>query len=151
MGVGKSTVGPLVAEALHLPFVDLDDAIAATAGQSCSALLRTHGEPAFRRWEVEALQRVLAAGPVCLALGGGTVHNDRARPLLAQVRVVVLSAPLETLRPRLASSDRPLAQQAEALFAARAPGYRDAGPQVDVMGCSPDEVAARVLAALETP
>ncbi len=43
MGVGKSSVGRLVAEALGMDFVDLDDTIVAEAGMDIPAIFRERG------------------------------------------------------------------------------------------------------------
>ena len=82
MGVGKSTVGPLVAERLGLPFVDLDQEIERTANATVAALFARDGEPGFRVLETRVLEAVVAGPPAVVALGGGTLHarpENRAR------------------------------------------------------------------------
>ena len=149
MGVGKSTLGPLVAQAVGLPFVDLDQELERGAGQSCASLLRSRGEAWFRSAETRALAGVLKQGPIVLALGGGTLHQAENLRLLQGTQVVVLWAPLRELLPRLDCKDRPLAAAAAELFASRASGYKEAGLLVDVSECSPVTGAARVVAAVE--
>ena len=56
---GKTSVGRGVAAALGRPFVDLDDAIAAAAGQPVPALVAAD-EPAFRQREAAALAALAA-------------------------------------------------------------------------------------------
>lgn len=148
MGVGKSTVGPIVARRLGLPFVDLDAAIVARTGRSIPALFAAEGEGAFRAAESAALSDALATPPLVIALGGGTLHQPACRLLLAEHVVVVLQAPLEALAPRLAGTGRPLAGRATELYQQRAAGYA-AHPQVDVVGRSPEAVAGAVVALWE--
>ena len=45
-GSGKSTVGRLLADRLDLPFIDLDQEIEKTAGQSIPQIMANQGEPA---------------------------------------------------------------------------------------------------------
>ena len=51
MGTGKSSVGRLVAEALHFTFLDTDTVIEARAGKSINNIFQQDGETAFRQWE----------------------------------------------------------------------------------------------------
>ena len=44
-GIGKSTVAPLLAEALGGRAVDLDDEIERRAGKPCSSVIREDGMP----------------------------------------------------------------------------------------------------------
>jgi shikimate kinase len=74
------------------------------------------------------------------------VHQAGALATLATRFVtVVLTVPWATIAERIrGDAGRPLAADAERLFAARASGYAAAGPAVDGRG-APAEVAARVL------
>ncbi len=121
---GKSTIGPLLAERLKLPFSDLDHETALTMQgahgvKSVSELFQTAGEPAFRTAECDAFARVtndaLASSGLVLALGGGTLMQDRAQATLRQLRartpvfVLLLDPPVAIMRARLEESagDRP--------------------------------------------
>ena len=55
MGSGKSTIGPRLAAALAVPFVDLDDDIEAAAGRTIADVFSNDGEAAFRDAEHAAL------------------------------------------------------------------------------------------------
>jgi shikimate kinase len=70
-GSGKSTVGPLVAAALDLPFVDLDAMIIRRTGMSVARIFGEFGEAHFRKLEREATADHLAADPSVIAPGGG--------------------------------------------------------------------------------
>ncbi|MCK6504629.1 shikimate kinase [Myxococcota bacterium] len=150
MATGKSTVGPLVAARLGVPFVDLDRAVEGAAGASVGELFAREGEAAFRARETRALREILAGPDVVLALGGGTLHHgDNLERLRARYRVVVLDLPWEDLAPRLdRGAGRPLAGGGRALWEQRRPGDLRAGTPVDVRGLAPDEVATAVLECL---
>ncbi len=106
-GVGKSTVGRALGERLGMPFVDLDDEIAAFTGLTPGDFIRTRGEDAFRACEVECLTRCLAHDGV-IATGGGVVTSAGARELLRDHRVIWLTMDTGALVSRVRGGDRPL-------------------------------------------
>lgn len=151
MGVGKSTVGPLVAVASSLAFIDLDQVISGHAGRSIPAIFRVEGEAGFRARERRALRSVLRGPAAVVALGGGAlVDAGLRREARAQARVITLSARPETLRGRLAGdTGRPLFDAGfEALLAARAAAYADADAVIPTDARSPREICAQVLEAV---
>ncbi len=78
-GAGKSTIGPRVAAALGLPFVELDERIEEEAGLGLAEIFALHGESYYRKLEGTCLARLLANGtPLLIALPGGIVHSDEA-------------------------------------------------------------------------
>jgi shikimate kinase len=148
MGAGKSTVGASLARLLGLPFVDLDRWIEDRAGRSVGEIFASDGEAGFRLREADALTSVCGDGPVVLALGGGTLHQPGNQ---AQVEgaftVFVLDVPWEALRGRIGDgTGRPLAAEAEALFAVRRAGYLAAGVAVD--GDRPVAVVVAQIASI---
>ena len=153
MGAGKSTVAPLVAGALGLGAVDLDDMVAARAGRSVSELFAAEGEDGFRAREASAVSALCMGPPVVLALGGGTLHAaDNLTRLKARFRVFVLHAEWPELEARLRADEgatRPLLGRARSLYQARLAGYLQAGTVIDVTGRSPEAVASAILSHLE--
>jgi shikimate kinase len=168
MGSGKSTVGPLLAEQLGYRFLDLDDLIEAEVGKSIETLFTTAGEVAFRDVEARILRQTAHYNPAVIALGGGALtfeHN--LQWALAQGLVVYLRASADTLLHRLrpALATRPLLcggdgqpmqgevlrLRIETLLAQREPFYQRAHLTIEVDGCSVQEIAAAVRAALPQP
>ena len=62
MGSGKTTVGELCAQELARPFVDTDDVVLTLTGMSFDEFFATHGEPAFRDIERQAVADVVEGG-----------------------------------------------------------------------------------------
>ncbi len=157
MGAGKTTVGKLLAEKVHWPFLDLDDEIVRQEDRSIAAIFQAEGEDYFRRCESETLATVLKAksAPYILAVGGGAyVHPGNAELLReAGVRSVFLDAGVEELRGRCGNRgvDRPLARDPNLfrqLYEARRSGYMAADLHIDSSGKSPQQVVEHILEVL---
>ena len=74
-GIGKSSVAPLLAEALGGRAVDLDDEIERTAGKSCTKVITEDGMPRFRALESEALAALQPTPAlIVVSTGGGTTR-----------------------------------------------------------------------------
>jgi len=114
-GSGKSTVGPLVAESLDLPFEDLDAVIIRRTGMPVVRIFGEFGEAHFRRLERETTAEKLAAPPSVIAPGGGWAAQpgnleearDRALFFLLQVDPVIAleRAGRGAVRPLLAGGE----------------------------------------------
>jgi len=110
MGVGKSSVGRRLANALNLPFRDADSEVEAAAGRSVADIFTDLGEEAFREGERRVISRLLDQEPHVLATGGGAFMNDQTRELIKSKAVSVwLKADLDVLARRVSRKDtRPL-------------------------------------------
>ena len=155
MGAGKSSVGRLLARRLGRCFVETDDLITAREGRAIPEIFRTHGETRFRELEAEAVEALREKSGEVVATGGGLpCREGRMQTLRALGTVVWLRGDLGELvaRARRAGARPMLAErtaaEVEALYRAREPYYRAAHLSVDTTGLGPDQVVARVLAAL---
>ncbi|MCL7427898.1 MULTISPECIES: shikimate kinase [unclassified Streptomyces] len=156
MGVGKSTVGQLLAERLGVGYRDTDDDIVAEQGRAIAEIFVDEGEPAFRAIEKRAVLRALAEHQGVLALGGGAVLDEDTRTALTGQRVVYLSMDVEeavkrtglnAARPLLAVNPR---KQWRELMEARRHLYEQiATAVVATDGRTPEEVTRAALDALE--
>ncbi|MEE3331982.1 MAG: shikimate kinase [Myxococcota bacterium] len=154
MGAGKSTLGPIVARALGRPFVDTDEVVVQTAGQSVQAIFESEGERGFRERERAAIVEVAKQGAV-VSLGGGAIAQPGAPQRLAALGTVVyLRAGLATLMTRIGDgSQRPMLsgmspdereQRIAELLAERAPAYESAQLVVDVDTLEVDSIAEQI-------
>jgi shikimate kinase len=138
MGTGKTTVGRLVAQRLHLALVDSDAEIEKRAGRTIAEIFATQGEEVFRRMEREFIDGGHPAHDCVVSCGGGLVLQEGVIPRLRERGVIIcLMARAETIlrrtetnrnRPLLEAAD-PLARIRE-LIEQREPIYRSAGTQV---------------------
>jgi len=110
MGVGKSSVGRRLANALAVPFRDADAEVEAAAGRSISDIFSELGEAAFREGERRVIARLLDQPPHVLATGGGAFMNPETRKLIKSRAVSVwLKTDLDVLARRIARKNtRPL-------------------------------------------
>ncbi|MER5553377.1 3-dehydroquinate synthase [Streptomyces sp. NPDC002793] len=158
MGVGKSTVGELLAERLGTTYRDTDADVVATAGKSIPDIFFDEGEERFRALERQAVLDAVDGHTGVLALGGGAVLDAETRALLAGRPVVYLSMDvdeavrrvgLNTARPLLAVNPR---RQWRELMDARRPLYEEvAVATVATDARTPEEVAQAIIEALELP
>jgi len=159
MGVGKSSVGRLVAAELGRCFVDTDEEAQSIVGRSIVDCFQSGDEAVFREAEAMAVQQAVATGAGVIALGGGAVlRDDSLTLLLDKTLLVYLHVPWSELRdwlPQMAAT-RPLLQgktipEIHRLYLSRLSTYRRAHLQVWVRRTSAAEAARRVLRALRLP
>jgi shikimate kinase len=157
MGVGKTTVGKLLAEKLCYGFIDMDAMIEKNEGVSISDIFRLHGEPRFRQIEAELVKKLSKQDGLVIACGGGAVADPvNAEMLRSSSRMVYLTASMDEIVKRTSvDNSRPLlnvespAEEASRLYEARKPIYtRYADVSVDTTRKTPGEVVAAILEEL---
>lgn len=104
-GTGKTTLAPMLAQQLAWSLIEMDDHIAAAAGQSISEIFATFGEAAFRELESRMLQQVAASRQQVVSTGGGIVVRPENRELLRATGLVVwLTASVSVMHQRLSQA-----------------------------------------------
>lgn len=154
-GSGKSTVGPLLADTLGVPFRDVDHDIEQQTGKAISDIFVEDGEEHFRELEHHAVRAALAEHTGVLSLGGGAILDPRTREALAGHTVVwlVVSLANATRRVGLGASRPVLNFNPRAtlgyLMEQRTPLYDEVATiQFDTSDRAPREIAtelARIL------
>ncbi|MFE7339727.1 3-dehydroquinate synthase, partial [Streptomyces fimicarius] len=158
MGVGKSTVGELLAARLGTTYRDTDADVVAEAGKPIAEIFYDEGEEHFRALERRAVEAAVAGHPGVLSLGGGAVLDRATRELLAGRPVVYLSMDVDeavrrvglgAARPLLAVNPR---RQWRELMDARRHLYEEVARTVVATDeHTPEEVAQAIIDALELP
>ena len=153
-GVGKSTVGPLLAEETGRTFLDLDRVVTEKRGRTPAEILRDDGEPAFREIEAEIVDEIAISyrEDLVVATGGGTLLADGVADVIRSTGIRIrLNATSEQLAGRIAAGgeDRPLIggspqhQQISAMLRSREHLYADSDVEIDT-NRSPREVASMI-------
>ncbi len=79
MGVGKSTVGKIIAKKQGLEYVDTDDKIERKCSMKISEIFKKKGEKFFRLEEEKEVLKSLKKSNCVIALGGGGFINTTVR------------------------------------------------------------------------
>lgn len=155
MGVGKTTVGRLLAQACGLEFIDCDRELEARAGVAVATIFEIEGEAGFRRREAALLDELTQRRGIVLATGGGAVLGEDNRRILRERGLVIYlhSTVDEIARRTRRDTARPLLQTAdprariEQLLAQREPLYRETAHISFQSGsASPSKLVKRILA-----
>lgn len=154
-GVGKSTVGVLLAKRLKLAFVDTDIYIQTREGKSLQELIQLYGTSGFCDLEGNYIQTLSAAASV-IATGGSVVYMQSAMEhLQAGGQIVHLDLALNRLQQRLDDIDARgvvigPGQKLGDLYAERKPLYaKYADITIATDGLFPDQVVGQIIQLLK--
>ena len=157
MGVGKSTVGKILAARLQYSFVDLDLFIEDREGMSVPSIFSSKGETIFRELEQSAVLELLKEDKKIIALGGGSLENPNInKRIRTSALLIYLEAGVEFLYERLRheKKDRPLIAGIEedqlhafisSHLALRENNYQKAQLKINVENKSPEEIAGFLI------
>ena len=156
MGVGKSSVGKLLAEKLSLTFYDTDKMVEKEMGMDVPEIFETRGESFFRKKEEVIVTKILAKEKSVVALGGGAFVNPNTQKKAQNSLVICLSSSFKTFMEKLDEfrDSRPMLknktfEEIQELYDIRAACYTNCDFNLDVEGLSPEETADKILAFLK--
>lgn len=102
-GVGKSTLGVLLAKALGMAFIDTDSIIQEHEGRILQEIIDSEGVDGFLKVEERAILGVRAANTV-ISTGGSVIYSPLAMAHLKHDALTVyLDAPYEDIESRLSN------------------------------------------------
>lgn len=156
MGVGKTTVGRLLAQKLDYGFLDTDEVIVKAAGKSINQIFADESEFGFRKLETDVLSQVCAYTKLIIATGGGIVIKQENWSYLHHGLIVWLDAPVNILLKRLAEDEtRPLLQDTNpeaklrSLLEQRQSLYSQADLQITINELdTPEQIVTRILTTI---
>ncbi len=159
MGVGKSTVGKILAERLQIPYVDMDEVIEKQEQSTITDIFKHKGEAAFREIESRLLRVLLDGEPAIIATGGGVPCSDKNIKWVNEKAVsVTLVLGVDRILKRIENDDaRPLVagkskkelrKWVVEKLRVRNKYYNKGKIQVRAIG-SPQRIAARIISKLD--
>ncbi|WP_052484202.1 shikimate kinase [Bacillus sp. OxB-1] len=158
MGVGKTTIGELVAKKLYRSFIDIDKEIEKEFGMSTTDIFTIHGEKVFRDRERELIQSYCEQQKLkIISIGGGAfMHPEVREACLANCTVLYLDVSWEEWKERLdiLIENRPVLQnrnleEIEQLFHERQGAYSLNNSSLMVDDQSAEEVADHIVESLK--
>ena len=110
MGVGKTTIGKIVAKKQGFKFVDIDKNIEKKCSMKISEIFKKKGEKFFRIEEEKEVLKSLTKNNCVIALGGGAFINESIRNTILKNAISMwLDNDLITLNKRIKwNKNRPL-------------------------------------------
>lgn len=158
MGVGKTTIGRVLADSLGLEFFDSDREIEASTGADIPWIFDVEGESGFRIRETRMIEQLTQKKNIVLATGGGAVISPENRAWLkARGVVVYLRAPISQQVERTSrDKTRPLLQtpnpeqKIRELMEIREPLYQEVADMVvDTYRRNPKTVSQEICKQLK--
>lgn len=157
-GGGKSTIGPMLASELGVPFIELDYEIERIAGSSLDKIFDLFGQDTFRRAEREALNSILQEHPRFVVATGGSLVTEPAtyEHLLSSCYTVWLRAsPAEHMNRVIEQGDmRPMGSNPRAMddlmsiLSSREPLYAKADLTLNTTGKRADQSLAELMSSI---
>ena len=153
MGVGKSTLGKIVAKKLNLEFVDTDTRIEEKYLMKINAIFKKKGEKFFRLVEEKEVVKSLKKNNCVIALGGGAFLNKTIRNNILKNAVSIwLDSDLEILNKRTKwNKKRPLLDKENSkivinkLYEERKNIYKLANYKIDCADLSKENIANKII------
>lgn len=113
MGVGKTTIGELVAKKLHRDFIDIDQEIEKEYKMPTTEIFETFGEKVFREKEKQVIEHFSKQKSKIISVGGGAFLQEEIRNICLENCTVIfldLSFDLWKERISLIIESRPVLQ-----------------------------------------
>jgi shikimate kinase len=157
MGVGKTTVGKIVAKIQDMEFIDTDACIEDRCSMKIYEIFKTKSEKFFRNEEEKEVLKLLKKNNCVIALGGGAFINNTIRSsVLKNSMSIWLDANLKTLNKRTKwNKKRPLLDKSNnkkklsQLYLKRKNIYKLANHKLDCEGLNKKNIAEKIISLYE--
>ena len=153
MGVGKSTIGKILAKQLDYKFVDVDKLIEDKEGSTINFIFKNKSESYFRKIENDITLAELKKDNSVISLGGGAFLNSSIRRIAKKHSVSFwLDVPVDELIKRLKKSKkRPLllkkniSEEIKKIYFGRKKFYNEADYRIRCNSLRSEEIAKKIL------
>ena len=157
MGVGKSTIGRLIAKRLKVKFIDVDKVIERRERKSIKRIFDDNGETYFRKLEEKITLKILKNRKAIIALGGGAFMNNNIREkVLTSCTSIWLKVNLDKLIKRYKKNDRrpllarkKLDSEVKKIYRSRKKTYSLADFKINCDSMDKSEIVQKILNSYE--
>ena len=157
MGVGKTTLGKIVAKKIGLKFIDTDANIEENCSMKISEIFKRKGEKFFRLEENKEVLKSLKEINSVIALGGGAFINKTIRGNILKSAVSIwLDVALKDLNKRINwNNKRPLLNEENnlkkinKLYDERKNIYKLANHKINCNNLSKESIAKKIITLYE--
>lgn len=107
-GSGKTTIGKILSKNLGLRLIDIDKYIEKGSGRTISEIFK-ESEEAFRRLEMDAVNKFAKEKGMIISTGGGTIKNySNIKALKKNGIIIFIDRPVEDIAANVNLGKRPL-------------------------------------------
>ena len=153
MGVGKSTVGIILAKKLDYKFVDVDKLIEDKEGSTINFIFKNKSENYFRKIENDITLAKLKGYNSVISMGGGAFLNNSIRRSAKKLSTSFwLDVPIQELMKRLEKNNkRPLLlkkntkEEIKKIYFDRKKIYNEADYRIECKTLRSEEIAKKIL------
>jgi len=153
MGVGKSTIGKILAKQLNYKFVDIDKLIENKEGSTINFIFKNKSESYFRKIESDITLAELKKYNSVISMGGGAFLNNSIRKSAKKLSTSFwLDVPIDALIKRLKKNNkRPLLlekninEEVKKIYFNRKKIYNEADYRIKCDSLRSEEIAKKIL------
>ena len=153
MGVGKTTVGKIVARKQDMEFIDTDENIEKKCSMSISEIFKEKGEKFFRIEEQKEVLKSIKKNNCVIALGGGAFINETIRNAILRNAISMwLDTDLKTLNKRIKwNKKRPLLnkennqKKIDEFYSERKNIYKLANHKINCDNLNKENIAKKII------
>ena len=153
MGVGKSTIGKILAKQLNYKFVDVDKLIEDKEGSTINFIFKHKSESYFRKIENDITLAELKKYNSVISMGGGAFLNHSIRKSAKKLSTSFwLDVPIDELIKRLEKNyKRPLLskkntkEEIKKIYFDRKKIYNEADYRIKCENLGSEEIARKIL------
>ena len=157
MGVGKSTIGKILAKKLNYNFIDIDNLIEIKESSSINFIFKNSGEDYFRKIEYDITLSELKKNNSVISLGGGAFLNNTIRKSAKKLSISFwLDVQIDELVKRLKKNKkRPLlfkkntSETVKKIYFDRKKIYNEADHRIKCNSLRSEEIVNKILILYE--
>ena len=156
IGVGKTSVGKILANKLHWAFVDVNETIEAIYGRSLKEIFLTFGEESFRNMETTILQELSQGEHQVFACNSDSVLDEGKLLTMKHTGVTIwLDAPFQDLLERIEKMKEPSVPEGDtsiviqAMIEARKNYYKQADIRMSTDQSTPEVMVEKIIQVLQ--